>query len=80
MQRFDEWVSGEYPIKRGIDGACYRVRRNGKWENVSFTDLTRVEQEKIILAMPEDAKTGMILHLAATIRRIGDDLDLVVAD
>lgn len=34
-------------MKRNLDGIFFRVKRNGKYENVCFTDLSTDEIERI---------------------------------
>lgn len=37
-----------YPTKKDLCGVYFRVKRNEKWENICFTDLTRKEQEDVL--------------------------------
>lgn len=37
----------EYPVKRDLDGIYFRVCRDGKWQNVCMTDLSKEEFEDI---------------------------------
>lgn len=64
-------------MKRNLDGIYFRVERDGGWESLCFTDLTR-EEQGVILADREQAwLKGVIYHLADTIRQIGDSLDII---
>lgn len=36
-----------YPTKRNLDGIYFRVCRDGKWQNVCMTDLSREEFEQL---------------------------------
>lgn len=64
-------------MKRNLDGVYFRVNRDGKWENICFTDLTREEQEKMMEGRPETWLRQMIFILADTISEIGEQFDLV---
>lgn len=66
-----------YPEKRDLDGVYFRVCRDDKWGPVCFTDLTVPEREKILLGRSEEWLRNMCLILGATIREIGDELDLI---
>lgn len=66
--------------KRDLDGAYFRVERNGRWESLCFTDLTREEQEKVLEARTAEWLRGMVLHLAFVVRQIGDACDLWYGD
>ena len=66
-----------YPEKRDLDGVYFRICREGKWESVCFTDLTAPEREKVLFDRSEEWLRDMCCILAATIREIGDELDLI---
>lgn len=59
-------------IKRELDGAFFRVERDGRWENVCFTDLDEHEREEMLKARTPEWLKGMCLYLAARLRAIGD--------
>ena len=62
--------------KRNLDGVFFRVFRDGKWDNVCFTDLTESEQIEMLSGWEKENLTNMCLHLARTIRGIGDQFDI----
>lgn len=66
--------------RRDLDGAYFRVERNGRWESLCITDLTREEQEKVLEARTAEWLRGMVLHLASVIHQIGDACDLWYGD
>lgn len=70
-------MSVNYPKERDLDGVYFRVCRDGEWGPVCFTDLTNPEQDKVLLGRSEEWLRNMCKILAATIRDIGDQLDLV---
>ena len=64
-------------IKRNLDGCYFRVRRGDKYEDLCFTDLTRDEQEELLKDKSPEFIVELTLHLAATLRQIGDEFDLI---
>lgn len=69
--------------KRELCGIYFRVKRDGKYENICFTDMTEEEQEKMFnqsaAVSPEFIK-NMCLRLAQVIREIGDKFDISAVD
>lgn len=63
-------------IKRNLDGCFFRVRRREKYEDLCFTDFTRDEQEELLKDKSPEFIVGLTLHLAETLRKIGDEFDL----
>ena len=64
-------------VKRNLDGVFFRVFRDGKWDNVCFTDLTESDQIEMLSGWEKESLTNMCLHLARTIREIGDQFDIM---
>lgn len=67
-------------IKRNLDGCYFRVKRDSKFENICFTDLTVEEQEKVIDGKTDEWLKSLLLHIADRLRRIGDDFDLEIVE
>ena len=67
-------------MKRNLDGAYFRVKRDGKWENICFTDLTREEQMEVMKNRSEEWLRSLIFVLADTIGEIGEAFDIVRGD
>lgn len=65
---------------RDLDGAYFRVKRNGKWQNISFSDLTESEMYEVIDGKGMMWLRNMCVFLGQTIRKIGDEFDLVRED
>lgn len=65
---------------RNLDGVYFRVRRNGKWQNVCFTDLTIEERDDVCEGRSAEWFKSLAYHLADRIQRIGEELDLVMED
>lgn len=67
----------KYPKQRELDGVYFRVERDGKWENICFSDLTDDEQLAVLSYKTIDWLKTMCLRLSDVIRCIGDEFDLV---
>ena len=65
---------------RDLDGSYFRVKRNGKWQNISFSDLTESEMYEVIDSKGMMWLRNMCVFLGQTIRKIGDEFDLVRED
>ena len=63
-------------INRNLDGIYFRVERDGKWQNLCFSDLTEDEQRKVLKDKSHDFVLQMALNMAARLREIGDQLNL----
>ena len=59
-----------------LDGIYFRVKRNEKYENVCFTDLTEAEREEICKDRPAEWYKSALYHLADRIKVIGDTFDV----
>lgn len=70
----------EYPVKRELDGCFFRVERNGKWQNICFSDLTEQERKKVTAEKNALWLQSLANHLAERLRAIGDELDLYMVD
>ena len=63
--------------KRNLDTCYFRAKRNGKWENLCFTDLTEDEQKEYTTGRSAEWLQSLCLYLAGRVRAIGDELDLI---
>lgn len=73
----DLLANNKCPIPRELDGVYCRVIRDGKSVNRCFTDLTAEEQERFLESLDKDGLKRLCNHLAETMRRIADELDIV---
>lgn len=64
-------------VKRNLDGIYFRINRNVEWNNVCFSDLTQDEKEYVMKNRDIDWLKSMCIQLARTIRKIGDEFDIV---
>lgn len=66
----------EYPTKRNLDGVYFRVKRDSKWCNVCFTDMTKEEQDKVMEGRSDEWLKAMCKNMADIIHQLGDNFDL----
>jgi hypothetical protein len=66
----------EYPVKRDLDGCFFRVRREGKWYNLCWTDLTEVERTELVKEADKYWLRRMLEYITQLYRHAGDQLDL----
>lgn len=59
-----------YPIERGLDGMYFRVKRDGEWKDICFTDLIPEEREVVLNSFDKDALIRTCLLLADTARAV----------
>lgn len=62
----------DYPEKRGLDGFYWRVKRDGRYESLCFTDLTEEEQKEFCKGWTIDGWRRFGLAMAKTVRLMGD--------
>lgn len=67
-------------IDRELDGVYFRIKRDDKYENICFSDLTEEEMDSVLTGRDNEWLTRMCKILGRTIRCIGDSFDLVGAD
>lgn len=65
-----------YPAKRDLDGIYFRVKRDGRWQNACFTDMTETEQDAVLDGRTDEWLRGMCKTLARQFRQMGDELDV----
>jgi len=66
----------EYPKKRNLDGVYFRIKRNEKFENICFSDLTEEEKNDVMKNRDEDWLKAMCIIMSNTIRNIADYFDI----
>lgn len=69
-----------YPVQRNLDGYYFRVERNGKWQNVCFSDLTEAETDEVLKHRSDVWLREMCRGLQKTIRQIGDHFDIIAGE
>lgn len=63
-------------MQRNLDGAFFRINRDGKWLNICWTDLTPEERELVSADRPLEWWKGLTEILTDVIVNIGNQLDL----
>jgi len=61
---------------RDLDGVYFRIERDGKWDDICFSDLTDHEMDMVLLEFTTPALVRMCKVLGQTIREIGDIFDI----
>lgn len=64
-------------LQRNLDGIYFRIKRNEKWNNVCFSDLTHEEMENVMKNKNRDWLKSFWIQLGRRIKSIGDELDIV---
>ena len=64
-------------MDRNLYGIYFRVQRDDEWEKACFSDLTQEEMERVMENKDVDWLKSTCIQLGKTIRRIGDELDIV---
>ena len=65
-------------MNRNLDGVYFRVYRDGRYQNICFSDLTEEEMDDVLKDKSEEWLHRMCKILGQTIRNIGDQLDIVM--
>ena len=67
-------------MDRHLSGVYVRIQRDGKWENVDYTDLTPEEREAFMRCKANGANyqwwVGLANTFADIIRDLGEQFDL----
>lgn len=64
-------------MNRDLDGIYFRVKRGNRWESVCFSDLSDEEMDVVLEGYTADWLKSVCKILGRTIRRIGDELEIV---
>ena len=64
-------------MDRNLDGIYFRIQRDEKWENACFWYLRHEVMERVMDNRDVYWLKSMCIQLGKTIRRIGDELDIV---
>ncbi len=65
-------------MNRNLDGVYFRVKRNEKWENICFSDLTEDEMKEVMTGRSKEWLKSLCIILGQVIRRIAINLILSV--
>lgn len=64
-------------MNRDLDGVYFRVKRDGSWQSICFSDLSDEEMDKVLEGHSVDWLKKTCKILGHTIRCIGDELEIV---
>ena len=67
-------------MNRGLDGIYFRVQREGKWDNICFSDMTEQEIEKVIGNRKAAWWKSVAMHLKEQLNQIGEEFDIIGED
>ncbi len=59
-------------LKRDLDGVYFRICRDGKWQNICFSDLTPEERDKVTEGRSAEWLRSLAYHLADRLVEIAD--------
>lgn len=65
-------------MNRNLDGVYFRIKRDDKWQNICFSDLTEKEMDDVMNGRPEEWLRSLCKILGKTIKDIGEQLDIVM--
>lgn len=64
-------------MNRELDTVFFRVEREGKWQNICFSDLTEDEMRTVLKNRSQEWLTELCIIMGKTVRGIGDCFDIV---
>ena len=64
-------------MNRNLDGVYFRVYRDGKWQNVCFSDMTQEERDEVTEGRGAEWWKSLANHLADMLKEIGDTFNIV---
>lgn len=64
-------------MNRNLDGVYFRIKRDGKFENICFSDLTDSEMDEILKTRDAEWCRSMCKILAHTLKDIGEEFGIV---
>ena len=67
-------------MNRNLDGIYFRVKRDGNWQNICFSDLTDEEMDIVLEGRDTEWLKSVCKILGRTIKRIGDKFEISSSD
>ena len=64
-------------MDRNLDGAFFRVKRDGKWKNVCFSDMSTEERLEVRKDKDIVFVKRLCLIMADELKQIGDEFDII---
>ena len=63
-------------MNRELDGVYFRIKRNDKWDNICFSDLTEEEMKEVLKDKDIEWLKSLCIILGKTLKEIGDYFDI----
>lgn len=63
-------------VQRNLDGLYFRIERDGKWQNICFSDLTQQERDRVMAGRSEKWLAAVVNHLADCLQSVGEEFDV----
>ena len=64
-------------MDRNLDGVFFRVKRNGKWKNICFSDMSTEERLEVLKDKDIEFVKRLCLIMADELKQIGDEFDII---
>lgn len=64
-------------MNRNLDGVYFRIKRDGEWQNICFSDLTEDEREDVGQGRTAEWWKSLAYRMADSLKEIGDTFDIV---
>ena len=64
-------------MNRELDGIYMRIKRDGKYQAVCLSDMTREELEENLKPERGEWLKGAVIHLALTLHAIGEKFSII---
>lgn len=64
-------------MNRNLDGVYFRIKRDNKWQNICFSDLTEDERNEMMKDRSVECLQSLCNILANKLKDIGDQFDLM---
>lgn len=64
-------------MDRNLDGAFFRVKRDGKWKNICFSDMSTEERLEVLKDKDIEFVKRLCLIMADELKQIGDEFDII---
>lgn len=67
-------------MNRNLDGIYLRIKRNGKYQLLCLSDMTKEELEENLNPERGEWLKGAVIHLALTLHAVGDKFGIVCVE
>lgn len=69
-------MKGNNDMNRNLDGVYFRIKRDNKWENICFSDMSTEERLEVLKNKDNEFLKRLCLIMAEALRQLGDELDI----